>query len=83
LGIPTYPIWAFIGWLVASPSPDWLPPFDLPSSVLELANLYAAFARDFHDGTHTAPTFEDGLWMHRLLERIALSPKTGQRSILH
>lgn len=52
---------------------DWLPPSKLPSAVLELANLYAAFARDVAEGTHLAPTFEDAVWLHRFFDRISSS----------
>ena len=40
---------------------NWLPPSELPSAVLELANLYAAYARDVSTGTHLAPTFADAI----------------------
>jgi predicted dehydrogenase len=52
----------------------------LPSAVLELAELYAAFGEDLATGSTTAPHFADGLRMHRLLEAAALSSKTGQRT---
>lgn len=62
---------------------DWLPAdpsaAPLPSSVHELAQLYAAFARDLRTGTETAPTFADGVWMHRLLDQAAASSDTGRR----
>ena len=58
---------------------NWLPACDLPSSVLELANLYAAFARDLREGSRTAPSFEDGVWMHRLLDAAATSSDGGKR----
>ena len=46
---------------------------DLPSSVLELADLYAAFARDRAEGTATAPTFGDALWLHRFFDAMDVS----------
>lgn len=64
------------------PVPDryrWLPASDLPASALELANIYAAHARDRREGTRTAPDFADGLRMHRLLDAIAESSATGRR----
>jgi predicted dehydrogenase len=54
--------------LPVPPSYNWVPPSNLPSSVIELANLYAAYAKDLSFGTHWAPTFSDGLRMHRLLD---------------
>jgi predicted dehydrogenase len=58
---------------------DWLPPSDLPSGVLELADLFEVHARDLENGTRTVPTFEDALFMQRLLEQAAISSATGQR----
>lgn len=64
------------------PVPDsyhLVPESNLPSSVLELAHLYAAYATDVQQGTHTATTFEDGLWMHRFFDLMSQSSETGQR----
>jgi predicted dehydrogenase len=58
---------------------NWLPASDLPSAVLELANLYVAFARDLAAGTQTAPTFDDAVWMHRLIELFETSSRMGAR----
>jgi predicted dehydrogenase len=58
---------------------NWLPASDLPSAVLELANLYVAFARDLATGTQTAPTFDDAVWMHRLIELFETSSRMGAR----
>lgn len=58
---------------------DWLPPSGLASSVLELGDLYAAFARDLREGTHLAPSFEDGIWMHKLLDKAVVSSDSGTR----
>jgi predicted dehydrogenase len=54
---------------------DWLPPSGLPSAVLELANLYAAFARDPIAGTHDAPDFDDAVWLHRLFDLMETSSR--------
>lgn len=51
----------------------------LPSSVAELAGLYAAFAQDLAEGTETAPTFDDAVWMHRFLQDVEYSSRSGQR----
>jgi predicted dehydrogenase len=58
---------------------DWLPPSELPSAVLELANLYTAFARDGVDGRHTAPDFADALRLHRLFDAFETSSRQGAR----
>ena len=67
--------------LTVLPVPDsyeWLPSSNLPSSVLELGNLYAALARDLKGGGHEAPSFADGVGMHRLMDAIILSSTTGR-----
>ena len=61
---------------------DWLPASTLPSSVLELANLYVAHARDVAEGTQSAPTFADAVRMHHILDQArhdvaALADKTA------
>jgi len=57
----------------------WLPPSGLPSSVLELASLYAAFVKDLQHGTHHAPSFADGVWMHQFLDAVDRSARSGNR----
>jgi predicted dehydrogenase len=67
------------------PIPDmynWLPKSELGGSQLELANLYAAYARDVADGTRLAPTFADALVMHELMEKIEESNRDGKRVTL-
>lgn len=71
--------------LEALPVPDsynWLPPSELPSAVLELADLYVAYARDISDGTHLAPTFADAVRMHTIIDLIEQSSKTGSRVVV-
>jgi predicted dehydrogenase len=58
---------------------DALPSSGLPSAVLELAQLYAAYANDVAHGTHTAPTFKDAVRMHELLDAASASSETGRR----
>jgi len=58
---------------------NWLPPSELGASVLELANLYAAYARDLKEGSSLAPTFADALKMHDLIGKIVASDRSGQR----
>ncbi len=57
----------------------WLPPGELGASVLELANLYAAHARDVKTGSTLAPTFADAIRMHELIEQIVESNRAGKR----
>ncbi|SAL34515.1 Gfo/Idh/MocA family protein [Caballeronia humi] len=61
---------------------DWLPPSDLGASVRELANLYAAHARDVREGTASAPTFADAIRMHELIGQIVESDRSGTRVAL-
>lgn len=56
-----------------------LPESDLPSAVLELAELYAAYARDAVNGTRHAADFSDAIRMHKLLDVALLSSKSGRR----
>jgi predicted dehydrogenase len=59
-----------------------LPPSDLPSAVLELAELYAAYANDMRDGTKTAPDFTDAVRMHELIDASVRSSETGTHVVL-
>ncbi|MCP3102235.1 Gfo/Idh/MocA family oxidoreductase [Myxococcus sp. K15C18031901] len=45
----------------------------------QMALLYAAFARDVDAGTSLTPGFEHALALHRLLDTVAESSRTGQR----
>ncbi len=58
---------------------DTLPASELPSAVLELAHLYAAFADDVSTGRHAASTFADAIRMHRLLDAALESSESGRR----
>ena len=49
------------------------------ASVVELANLYAAYARDVKTGSSFAPTFADAIRMHELVEQIVESNRSGKR----
>ncbi|MGF6571841.1 putative dehydrogenase [Paraburkholderia sp. GAS333] len=71
--------------LVPLPVPasyDRLPESDLPSAVLELAQLYAAFADDVRTGSHTAPTFEHAVRLHELLDAAVESSESGRHIAL-
>ncbi len=58
---------------------DRLPPSGLPSAVLELAQLYAAYAEDLRTGSRTAPTFDDAVRMHKLIDAAVESSVSGRR----
>jgi predicted dehydrogenase len=65
--------------LLAMPeSYQWIPASNLASAAAELAHLYAAYANDIKNGTKTAPTFEDGLWMHQFMDVMSISSLTGR-----
>ncbi|WP_394779965.1 Gfo/Idh/MocA family protein [Undibacterium sp.] len=61
---------------------NWVPSSNLGGSALELAHLYAAYARDVREGTALAPTFRDALKMHDLIADIDTSSRTGMRVTL-
>jgi predicted dehydrogenase len=50
--------------------------------VTNVAQAYAHFARDYRDGTHLCPTFEDALTRHRMLNAIETAAATGRRQTL-
>src|SRR2546426_4307143 len=47
-----------------------------------VAQAYARFARDYRDGTHFCPTFDDAVTRHRMLNAIETAATTGQRQTL-
>ena len=55
----------------------WLPKSKLDASVLDLAYIYAAYARDREQRTHGAPTFADAVKLHKLINLISESSTTG------
>ncbi|MFF5494232.1 Gfo/Idh/MocA family protein [Streptomyces aquilus] len=51
--------------------PDCRTAVDVPdTAVRNVAELYAALARDIRGGSHTVPDFETGLRLHRLLDTV-------------
>src|SRR6266700_6735682 len=48
-----------------------------------VAQAYARFARDYREGTHLCPTFDDAVTRHRMLDAIETAAATGQRQTLH
>jgi predicted dehydrogenase len=44
-----------------------------------VAQAYTRFARDYREGTHLCPTFDDAVTRHRMLDAIETAAATGQR----
>jgi predicted dehydrogenase len=66
------------------PVPDqyrWSPPQG-PGPSTNVAQSYARFARDYREGTHLCPTFDDAVTRHRMLHAIETAAATGQRQTL-
>jgi predicted dehydrogenase len=64
------------------PVPDsyqGLPESKLDASVLDLAHLYAAFAKGGDKGAYDAPTFAEAVRMHRLINLISNAASAGDR----
>src|SRR3954464_3417783 len=57
----------------------WAPPQGPGTNV---AQAYARFARDYREGTHLCPTFEDAVTRHRMLGAIETAAATGRRQTL-
>jgi predicted dehydrogenase len=57
----------------------WSP---LRGPALNVAQAYGRFARDFREGTHLSPTFDDAVTRHRMLDAIETAAATGQRQTL-
>src|SRR5205085_5522126 len=57
----------------------WAPP---QGPATNAAQAYARFARDYREGTHLCPTFDDAVMRHRLLNAIETAAATGQRQTL-
>ena len=66
------------------PVPDryrWSPP-QAPGPSTNVAQAYARFARDYREGTHFCPTFDDAVTRHRMPEAIETAAATGRRQTL-
>jgi predicted dehydrogenase len=59
----------------------WSPP-QAPGPSTNVAQAYARFARDYREGTHLCPTFDDAVTRHRMLEAVEMAAATGQRQTL-
>ena len=58
----------------------WAPPQPGPGT--NVAQAYARFARDYREGTHFCPTFDDAVTRHRMLDAIERAAATGRRQTL-
>jgi predicted dehydrogenase len=45
-----------------------------------VARLYARMARDLREGTRTAPSFDDAVAVHRIIEAIERAAESGNRA---
>jgi predicted dehydrogenase len=63
--------------ILAVPEPYRLSSVHGPA--LNVALAYARFARDYREGTHLCPTFDDAVTRHRMLDAIETAAATGQR----
>src|SRR5205085_1598098 len=59
------------------PQQYWWSPPQGPST--NVAQAYARFARDYREGTHLCPTFDDAVTRHRMLDAIETAAATGHR----
>jgi predicted dehydrogenase len=59
----------------------WSPPQGSGLST-NVAQAYVRFARDYREGTHFCPTFDDAVTRHRMLHAIETAAVTGQRQTL-
>jgi predicted dehydrogenase len=59
----------------------WTPP-QVAGPSTNVAQAYARFARDYREGTHRCPTFDDAVTRHRMLDAIERAAATGRRQRL-
>src|SRR5438128_884961 len=59
----------------------WSPP-QVPGPSTNVAQAYARFARDYREGTHFCPSFDDAVTRHSMLNAIETAAATGQRQML-
>jgi predicted dehydrogenase len=57
-------------------------PAQVPGPSTNVAQAYASFARDYREGTHFCPTFDDAVTRHRMLNAIETAAATGQHQTL-
>jgi predicted dehydrogenase len=61
------------------PVPEQYPRAPLQGPGTNVAQAYAQFARDYREGTHLCPTFDDAVTRHRMLDAIETAAATGHR----
>ena len=59
--------------------PYWLPGGGNPRNI---ARNYAKIAKDLQEGTHTAPSFDDAVALHRVIAAVEEAAETGRRTKL-
>jgi predicted dehydrogenase len=64
------------------PQPYRWSPQQGPGPSTNVAQAYARFTRDYREGTHFCPTFDDAVTRHRMLDAIETAAATGQRQTL-
>ena len=47
-----------------------------------IARNYAKMAKDLQEGTHTAPSFDDAVALHRVIAAVEQAAETGHRTKL-
>jgi predicted dehydrogenase len=68
--------------LEAMPVPEQYRSSSVQGPALNVAQAYARFARDYYEGTHLCPTFDDAVIRHRMLSAVEIAAATGQRQFL-
>jgi len=69
-----------LGILAVPAEYRWAPP--QPGLGTNVAQAYARFARDYREGTHLCPTFQDAVTRHRMLNAIEMAAATGEHQRL-
>src|SRR6059058_4032426 len=64
--------------LQALPVPQQYRFSSLHGPATNVAQAYARFARDYREGTHLCPTFDDAVTRHRMLDAIEKAAASGQ-----
>jgi predicted dehydrogenase len=57
----------------------WVPPETPEGFPFNLAQAYVRVGEDMLNGTRTAPTFDDAVVRHRMIEAIVMAAKTGRQ----
>src|SRR5437763_7548286 len=65
-------------WLEVLPVPQQYRFSPLPGPPTNVAQAYARLARDYREGTHLCPTFDDAVTRHRMLDAIEKAAASGQ-----